>query len=148
MALPEGSHKPAERLFSPECGPQRGEDVRQRFFSLLRVRPGRIPPLCSSFLPVGPCAHPYCSPVLGPPGLCVCCIHCSSQLLSACFVVVPGFKHTVVVRSTWAGPLSPREKLQGCSLEERHSRKVAQEYFGMGGGEAPQFRRWWAVGKA
>jgi len=45
MALPEGSHKPAERLFSPECGPQRGEDVRQRFFSLLRVRPGRIPPL-------------------------------------------------------------------------------------------------------
>lgn len=45
MALPEGSQKPVERLFSPECGPQRGEDVRQRFFSLLRVLPGRIPPL-------------------------------------------------------------------------------------------------------
>ena len=148
MALPEGSHKAAERLFSPECGPQRGEDVRQRFFSPLRVLPGRIPPLCSSFLPVGPCARPYCSPVLGPPGLSVCCVHCSSQLLSACFVEVPGFKHTVVIRSTWAGPLSPREKFQGHSLEERRSRKVAQEYFGMGGGQAPEFRRWWAVGRA
>lgn len=43
--LAEGSHKPAEGLFSPECGPQKGEDVRQRFFSPLRVLPGRIPPL-------------------------------------------------------------------------------------------------------
>lgn len=92
---------------------------------------------CCSFLPVGPCAHPYCSPVLGPAGLCVCCVHCSSQLLSVCFVVVLGFKHTVVVRSTWTGPLSSREKPQGCSLEEQCSRKVAQEYFAMRGGEPP-----------
>lgn len=93
---------------------------------------------CSSFLPVIPHPHLHCPVVLGITRSSVSAsVHCSSHPHSACIMLwCLHLKHTVIVRKTRAWPLSPRDKPQGHSLEERTvPSKVTEECGGMEGGE-------------